>query len=48
LTDGDDAAVRLIGRGPGGALFSVLAVAVNCITARLQTFVAAVPAVWRR
>lgn len=40
---GDGAAVRLIGRGPSGALFSVLAVAANCITARLRTFVAVVP-----
>jgi len=40
---GDGAEVRLIGRGPGGALFSILAVAANCITPRLRTFVAVVP-----
>jgi len=40
---GDGAAVRLIGPGPSGALFSILAVAANRITPRLRTFVAVVP-----
>ena len=33
----------MIGPGPGGALFSIHAVAANCITARLRNFVDVVP-----
>ena len=40
---GDGAGVRLIGPGLSGALFSILAVAANCITARLRNFVDVVP-----
>jgi hypothetical protein len=40
---GDGAAVRLIGPGPSGALFSILTVAANCIAPRLRSSLPVVP-----